>query len=361
MRIIFAGGGTGGHLFPGIALAQIHKSEILFLCTNRPFDKAQLERYKFNFHALPSPRLPSFRRPWTVLTFGINLLIALYQTSRYFSWFNPDVVVGLGGYGSFGPLVVALLRGVPVVLLEQNVLPGRISRLFAPFAKKVFCQWESSLRYLRNRKVLKATGSPVREEILSYVKRSKTEARKSLGLAKEHILLVIGGSQGAEALNRAVTDNIERFKKLSDKLGMIHLTGQKDYQRIKEVYEKSGIEHLVKPFSDDMGVIYAASDLALSRAGGIAIAEMTLFGLPMLLVPYPQAADNHQHFNAMDIYQKGAGILISQDELAGKVAYLLDDMERNGFKALEKISSRTKVLAMPDAAKEIMAVLSGIL
>lgn len=316
MKIIFAGGGTGGHLFPGIALAQTlsDKSTILFLCTNRPFDRNQLDRYKFAYQALPSPRLPSLKRPWTFIGFIINLLLALYRTNRCFSGLKPDIVIGLGGYGAFSSLIIALLRGVPFVLLEQNVLPGRISRLFSPFARKVFCQWKKSERYLRNRKCLTETGSPIRKDILSYINYNKSEARKQLGLTKEYILLVIGGSQGAEALNKAIIGNIPRLSRLSAKLGIIHLTGQNDYQGIKEAYEKSGIEHLVKPFSEDMGLIYAASDLALSRSGGIAIAEITLFGLPMILVPYPQAADNHQFFNAMEACEKGAGILIRQGE-----------------------------------------------
>ena len=363
MKIIFAGGGTGGHLFPGIALAQTFsdKSTVLFLCTNRLFDKTQLDRYKFDYNALPSPRLPSIKKPWTVFSFIVNFLLALRRTNRCFSGFKPDVVIGLGGYGAFSSLIIALARGVPFVLLEQNVLPGRISRLFSPFARKVFCQWGESQRYLRNRGCLTESGSPIRREILSYVNYNKSDARKQLGLTKEYILLVIGGSQGAEALNRAMADNMESFKKLSDKFGVIHLAGPNDYQRIQGVYEKSGIEHLVKPFSDDMGLIYAASDLALSRAGGIAIAEMTLFGLPMLLVPYPQAADNHQFFNAMDICQKGAGILISQGELAGKMSYILGDIEQNGFQIWKGISLKTKSLARPDAAEDIMNCLSGIL
>ncbi|HLD36847.1 MAG TPA: glycosyltransferase, partial [Planctomycetota bacterium] len=130
MKIIFAGGGTGGHLFPGIALAQTFsdKSTVLFLCTNRLFDKTQLDRYKFDYNALPSPRLPSIKKPWTVFSFIVNFLLALRRTNRCFSGFKPDVVIGLGGYGAFSSLIIALARGVPFVLLEQNVLPGRISR-----------------------------------------------------------------------------------------------------------------------------------------------------------------------------------------------------------------------------------------
>jgi UDP-N-acetylglucosamine--N-acetylmuramyl-(pentapeptide) pyrophosphoryl-undecaprenol N-acetylglucosamine transferase len=384
MKIVFAGGGTGGHLFPGIALAQyairpairrdfaaVQQSEILFLCTNRLFDKAQLDRYKFDYKALPSPRLPSMKRPWTVIIFIINLLLALYMTNRYFSGFKPDVVVGLGGYGAFSSLLIALSRGVPFVLLEQNVLPGRISRLFTPFAGKVFCQWKKSLRYLRNRKCLVPSGSPVRQEVLEYLSWDKKQARAKLGLTRERILLVIGGSQGAEALNRAVIDNMERLKELSSNLGIIHLTGERDYQWIKDAYAKSGLDHLVKPFSDDMGIIYAASDLALSRAGGIAIAEMALFGLPMLLVPYPQAADNHQFFNALDVYQNGGGILIRQparpagrsggDELVRKIAFIMDDIRRTGFQTLEDISDKVGFLSKPDSAKEIMNSLPGVL
>jgi len=363
MKIVFAGGGTGGHLFPGIALAQTFpsKSAILFLCTNRSFDQAQLDRYKFDYKALPSPRLPSIKRPWTVIIFVTNLLAALFRTNRYFSGFKPDVVVGLGGYGAFSSLIIALARGVPFVLLEQNVLPGRISRLFAPFARKVFCQWSSSMLHLRNRSNLMATGSPVRKEVLEYLSWDKKQARAKLGLTRERILLVIGGSQGAEALNRAVIDNIEHIKKLSGELGIIHLTGESDYRRIKEAYGKSGIEHLVKPFSDDMGIIYAASDLALSRSGGIAIAEMALFGLPMFLVPYPQSADNHQFFNALDVDQHGGGILIRQDELARKMASIMGDIRKTGSQALEDISDKARSLSKPDSAKEIMNSLPGVL
>ena len=339
MRIIFAGGGTGGHLFPGIALAQelflskeIGEKKLLFLCTNKPFDQQQLSRYKLDYQALPSPRLPALKNPLSILKFLINLIISLYYTHKYFRRFKPEVVIGLGGYGSFSPLTIAILRGIPFALLEQNVLPGKITRFFSPFARYVFCQWDKSAKYLRNRKIIRSTGSPIRKEILLSATDSsydnKANARKQLDLTKEYILLVIGGSQGAEAINKTMIDNIDALKKVSDRLGIIHLTGEREHQRVKDTYKKTGIEAVVKPFSEEMNIIYSASDFALSRAGGIAIAEMAMFGLPMILVPYPNAADNHQFFNALEVQQSGAGVIINQDNLSQKIEIVVKEFLR---------------------------------
>lgn len=369
MKIILAGGGTGGHLFPGIALAQTFclksqipnpKSRILFLCTNRPFDKKQLERYKFNYYALPSPKLPSLKKPLSPIKFPFSLLLSLYHTNKYFTAFRPDVVVGLGGYGAFSSLVIAMLRGIPFVLLEQNILPGKITRAFHPFAKNVFCQWNKSAKYLRNRKSIKITGSPIRNEILlptNGLINNKSNARKQLGISKEYILLIIGGSQGAEALNKGIIAKIDVLKKLSGRLGIIHLTGEKDYQMINDTYKNAGIEAVVKTFVDEMSLIYAASDFALSRAGGIAIAEMAIFGLPMILVPYPHAADNHQFLNALEIQESGAGFVINQNHLAKQIGTIINDFVNTGTKTL---SQNAKCLTKNNTAGIIIDYLQSL-
>lgn len=352
MRIILAGGGTGGHLFPGVALAQelCSKSEILFLCTNKPFDRQHLNRYHLDYKIIPSPKLPSFKIPLSIIKFPINLITSLYYTNKYFNEFKPSTVIGLGGYGAFSSLVIAMLRRIPFVLLEQNILPGKITRFFNPFARYVFCQWDESVKYLRNRKSIKTTGSPIRKEILLSINgliNNKSNVRKQLGLTKEYILLIIGGSQGAEALNKGIIDNIDMLKKLSDRLGIIHLTGEKDYQMIKDTYQNAGIEAVVKTFADEMSIIYAASDFALSRAGGIAITEMAIFGLPMILVPYPHAADNHQFFNASEVHKSGAGFVINQNHLSKQIGTMINDFINTGTKTL---SQNAKSLARNNTA-----------
>lgn len=348
-------------MFPGIALARQLPGPVLFLCTSRSFDKEQLERHQLDFRALPAPRLPSLKRPWTFFTFGVNLLRSLFRSYQAFLEFKPDLVVGLGGYGAFSPLIIALLRGVPLVLLEQNVRPGRISRLFAPFAAKIFCQWPESFSHFRSRRSLLFSGSPVRSEVLSCAGYGKARARQELGLSKKYIILVIGGSQGAGALNQAALNNMERLAKIAEQTGVIHLTGPGDYREIKEAYERAGLEHLVMPFSDKMGPVYAASDLAFSRAGGMAIAEMMLFGLPVFLAPYPQAADNHQFFNALAVCRKGAGVLIRQEFLDAKMAEVIDSISQGRMPVPDGMVPNARALAMPGAASDIISSLSGIL
>jgi UDP-N-acetylglucosamine--N-acetylmuramyl-(pentapeptide) pyrophosphoryl-undecaprenol N-acetylglucosamine transferase len=286
------------------------------------------------------------------------LFLSLYFTLGYFRRFKPGIIVGLGGYGSFSSIIIALVLRIPFVLLEQNVLPGKITRLFSPFARYVFCQWHKSIRYLRNRKNIKITGSPVRKEICQAMNLSREDARKKLNLSKENIWLILGGSQGAEALNQAVIENMEYLKKLSDQLGIIHLTGEKDFPVIRQLYQKAKIEALVKPFSEDMGIIYSASNFALTRAGGIAIAEMSLFGIPMILVPYSYSSENHQFFNAYEVERLGAGITIDQkfisQELKGILDKFLTDMPAFA-PALLPLGEES--LGVPDSAQQIICLL----
>ncbi|MFH1227035.1 MAG: UDP-N-acetylglucosamine--N-acetylmuramyl-(pentapeptide) pyrophosphoryl-undecaprenol N-acetylglucosamine transferase [Planctomycetota bacterium] len=309
-KVIIAGGGTGGHLFPGIALAQQFLCKPLFLCTDRPFDSQQLARYGFYFRVLPSPRLSL--KPG----FIVKMAKSLYESFKRIEEFQPDLVIGLGGYGSFGPLLAALLKGIPFILLEQNLLPGRVTRLFNPFARTIMCQWSSSAGYLYNRNNISITGSPLRKEIRNI---ARAEAKSKLGLTRDKVIAVVGGSQGAHAVNQAIIGKADYLAKSADKAAIIHLTGEKDYHDVKSAYDKNGIESFVSPFYEDMSVIYSAADIVLSRSGGIAIAEIAFFGLPMILIPFPQAADNHQFFNARDVAAKGAGVIIPQNQLGGKL------------------------------------------
>ncbi|MBI4711881.1 MAG: UDP-N-acetylglucosamine--N-acetylmuramyl-(pentapeptide) pyrophosphoryl-undecaprenol N-acetylglucosamine transferase [Planctomycetes bacterium] len=358
MRVLLTGGGTGGHLFPGIALAQelslksaIHnpQSAILFLCTQRPFDSKQLARYGFKYYALPSPRL-SFS-PLFIIQAGRQLCgVATESRPGRRGSFRPDVVVGLGGYGSFAPLVIALLKGIPVVMLEQNLLPGRITRLLSPFAKRIFCQWSGTKRYLYRRNNVIHSGSPLRRDVTDSPQRLKdSKSFVPSCLRGKRVLAIIGGSQGAEALNQAVVSRISHLA--SQRIGIIHLTGEKDFNMVKSAYEQAGIQAFVAPFYEDMAAVYQAADLVVSRAGGIAIAEMTAFGLPVVLVPYPYAADDHQTLNAQEVAKMGAGLFIRQSELDSRmpeIIQLFRDDDR-----LKQMSARSSALAKPNAGTTI--------
>lgn len=364
MNIIFAGGGTGGHLFPGIALAQellksgnVGPNAALFLCTDRDFDRRQLDRYKFDYRVLPSPRLPNWRNPLAVAKFLFKMFSTLQHTKRCFKEFNPDVVVGLGGYGAFSSIHTAKSRRLPFVQLEQNVLPGKITRRYCRSAQAVFSQWVGSAQYIPKCKAFEKTGSPIRQEILECLEVSKSDARAQLNLSNKYILLIIGGSQGAESINKLIVDNINVLAKQAHRLSIIHLTGGKDYESMKNTYTHAGIQAVVKSFSDNMGILYAASDFAISRSGGIAITEMAVFGLPMILIPLPTAADNHQYYNGLEVQNIGAGIIVPQDEMAQRIESVIEQF----ITEPGKFSQNAHKLGNKDSAKIILDKLNSLL
>lgn len=313
-RVLFAGGGTGGHLYPGIALAHTLKTRILFLCTERPFDRLALEAAGLPYCVLPAPRIsPSFP-----LRFGR----ACARAARVLLEFRPDVVVGLGGYGSVPTLVAATCLGIRFVLLEQNVLPGKANRALARLAARVFVQWDGTK--ISGRVV--AAGSPLRATLTRI---DRVEACGRLGLdSRQPVVLVLGGSQGAEALNSVDLD-----------VQTLRIVGRGRTARGTVVLE----------YLNEMELAYSAADLAISRAGALAIAELAHFGIPTVLVPYPHAADDHQRENARRLGD--AAWVVEETELPrlrGIVDKLVsgDPEVHNRGRALQRF-------ARPDAARTI--------
>ncbi|MBI4835306.1 MAG: undecaprenyldiphospho-muramoylpentapeptide beta-N-acetylglucosaminyltransferase [Planctomycetes bacterium] len=359
MKIVIAGGGTGGHLFPGIALAQslsrkdkqlTTKNETLFLCTDRPFDAKQLARYQFDYKIVSSPRLSASP------LFIFKLIKSVNTAYRIMSRFNPDCVIGLGGYGSFSTLLVAKMRGIPIILLEQNVLPGKVTRRFSAWARYVACQWKGSARHLANPLRARLTGSPVRDEIKRIARR---DAASKLGInPSRKTLAIIGGSQGAEAINRFILDNIDLVKSYKDRIALIHLCGEKDYPALKEAYSKcDGLSYHLSPFTEDMSTVYSAADLVLARSGGITIAELTALGLPAVLVPFPYAAENHQYYNALGMTNQNASILIEQKDLSpDKLKHIIEKVLLDE-PTLSKMAEASKTLGNPDSSQKIIALM----
>lgn len=357
MKIIIAGGGTGGHLFPGIALAQTaqlnrpinQQLQIIFLCTERPFDTRELTRYKFDYKILPSPRLSL--SPKFVIKFIKSLVIAYQAMTKL----RPDYVIGLGGYGSFPSLIIAKMLNIPIILLEQNLLPGKVNRIFSAWAKLVLCQWQGSKKYLANPLRARIIGSPIRIEIKRI---ARDEACKKLGVDPgKKILAILGGSQGAEAINRLIVENINILIPRKNQITIIQLTGEADYQKVKAIYESSGINHYVAAFSREMSEIYSCADLVIARAGGITIAELTALGIPAVLIPYPHAAENHQYLNAREFARYGAGLLIEQKELnTDKLRYIIEDILFNRA-ALTQMAQSSQKLGFPQSGQEIVSLL----
>jgi UDP-N-acetylglucosamine--N-acetylmuramyl-(pentapeptide) pyrophosphoryl-undecaprenol N-acetylglucosamine transferase len=360
MRIAFAGGGTGGHLFPGLSLAEeLHRRDpaghMLFLCTDRDRAYTGLVEPWLDVAVLPGSHRGALPRRLA------GLVPAARGALRQFLRFRPDLVVGLGGYGSLAPVLCARVLGIPTLLLEQNVVPGRANRLLARLADEVACQWEESSGYFARRGRVSITGNPIRTRIR---RAGKAESAAALGLeVSTPTLLVMGGSQGARPLNHRMVDALPHFAEAGRPIQFVHLAGRADCEQVAAAYAEHGLRAAVRGFLDDMSLAYGACDLALSRAGGTSIAELTALGLPALLVPLPHAADDHQRLNAQVLEYRGAALVLEQDELtapglARQVLSLLDDPAR-----LAHMAARSLAVGVPRAASvvadRVQALLSG--
>ncbi|HZL73547.1 MAG TPA: UDP-N-acetylglucosamine--N-acetylmuramyl-(pentapeptide) pyrophosphoryl-undecaprenol N-acetylglucosamine transferase [Planctomycetota bacterium] len=344
MRVLFAGGGTGGHLYPGIALAQSlgAGSRSFFLCTERAFDARELAAYGMDFEILAAPRI----RPLIALPGA--MLGAVAQARRRLRKFAPDLVVGLGGYGSFPTLAAATMEGTPYVLLEPNAQPGRANLLAARGARRIYTQWEETRRSFPGlgSRVVHA-GSPLRSGL---DRLPREEARRRLGLEGDApVVGVIGGSQGADSLNRLVV------RELASAPGarILHLAG-KMAEAVRAEYRAAGRDARVEEFRRDMGTVYSACDLVISRAGALAIAELQALGCASVLVPYPHAAGDHQAANARLLARAGAAGLV--DEREARTGALADWVRRlmRGDAVFDRMRRVISTLARPDSARHIV-------
>jgi UDP-N-acetylglucosamine--N-acetylmuramyl-(pentapeptide) pyrophosphoryl-undecaprenol N-acetylglucosamine transferase len=261
--------------------------------------------------------------------------------------FRPNVVVGLGGYGSVAPVACAAVLRAPCVLLEQNVVPGRANRWLSHLASEVACQWADSASYFPRRDKVRVTGNPIRAAV---GRMARERAARELGLDPSRpTLLVMGGSQGARPLNDLVVAGLAFFE-AARPIQFVHLAGRADRGRVAAAYEQYNLRATVLGFLQDMSLAYSACDLALSRAGGTSIAELTALGVPSILVPYPHAADDHQRANARVLEYHGAAVLLDQESLSprrlvSRVAELLGSPARLAY-----MSRRSRSFGVPRAA-----------
>ena len=312
-KVVIAGGGTGGHLFPGIALAEefIRRKDgwkIIFIGTGKDLEKRMLPRWGFELMTVPA--LPLKGRTWWGKGIGIiTLLQGIWISRGLLRGIAPRLVIGLGGYAAGSVLIAAYLLGIKRVIQEQNVYPGLTNRMAARFAQRIFLSWTEGTRFFPAKKV-RVTGNPLRRGVMAG--RNNKRARKPF------TLLILGGSQGAATINRAVIEAFPALEEITKDLRIIHQTGEVDYHWVKGKYEAKECEVSVHPFIDKMASCYREAHLVICRAGATTITELCAWGRASILIPYPYAADDHQRKNAQVLVNHGAGRMILDAELSGK-------------------------------------------
>jgi UDP-N-acetylglucosamine--N-acetylmuramyl-(pentapeptide) pyrophosphoryl-undecaprenol N-acetylglucosamine transferase len=349
MKILIAGGGTGGHLFPGIALAEEfatrhHKNEVVFVGTERGLEQRVVPAAGFKLEIIRARGLKGVGL-WRVLSSLLTLPVAFWQSWRILWRYRPDVVVGVGGYAS-GPVVLAAwLQRIPTALQEQNALPGLTNRILGRLVDVAFVSFEEARRYFPAAKV-QVVGNPIRRALLdNYLRSSVAHARFTV--------LVFGGSLGARAINQRMMEALDHLVDVRDQLHFVHQTGKSDVEVIRWTYGQKGFSADVLEFIDDMSAAYARAELVVCRAGATTLAELTVCKKASILIPYPHATDDHQAKNAQALVDAGAAIMIRQSVLTGalladEIRGLMNDPERR--KRMEK---KAGLLGRPEAAKEL--------
>lgn len=350
MRCLIAGGGTGGHLFPGIAVAMELKrrfdADVLFVTGSRRLESDVLLRRGFRAKSIRVEGIKG--RGWRKsLPALMKLPLGMLQSAWIIRSFAPKAVLGVGGYSAGPVCLAAVIMGIPTAIHEQNAYPGFTNRALAGRVDRAFISFEASRPHLKARSVV-LTGNPVREEFF---------AMDDKGLRPEggFGLLVVGGSQGSRAINRVIVDALSIMKGEGLCPRVTHQTGREDYLKVKEDYKEKGLDGDVIPFIEDMAGAYARADLVVSRAGATTIFELAAAGKPSILIPYPHATNRHQEINARYLEQGGAAEMALEKDLSGeRLADMLARYMKNPSE-IRQMGNRAGRLARPDAA----AVIAG--
>jgi UDP-N-acetylglucosamine--N-acetylmuramyl-(pentapeptide) pyrophosphoryl-undecaprenol N-acetylglucosamine transferase len=354
MRAILAGGGTGGHVIPAVAIAQALKeqyaAEVLFIGTARGIENRLVPAAGFPLRLVQVGALKNVSLA-TRLKTAVDLPRAIWTSSRIISEYRPGVMIGVGGYASGPAMLAAALSSVPTLAFEPNVVPGFANRLVAPMVSAAAVHFEETGRYFRRFEV---TGVPVRKAFCEIGPRTG-DPRPTL--------LVFGGSQGAHFINELVISSVTELHTLIPQLHIIHQTGERDYNEAQAAYLAAGGSAEVYPFIDDMPATFARADLLLCRSGASTVAEVMAAGKPAIFVPFPRAADDHQKRNAEALERAGAAVMaeeksLTRESLMKLVSTLLKDPETRA-----SMAQAAHKFAHPQAASEIAemaATLAGV-
>jgi UDP-N-acetylglucosamine--N-acetylmuramyl-(pentapeptide) pyrophosphoryl-undecaprenol N-acetylglucosamine transferase len=337
-RAVIACGGTGGHLFPGLAVAEALKDrghEVLLIVSEKAIDSLALKAHpEFRFEKLPSVGMPSPLSP-AFVRFLRRSWESLGHCRSLYRKFRPSVVLGMGGFTSTAPLLAGRLQKLPTLIHESNAIPGRANLLASRFVTRVLLGFPDCAARFPGRDCA-VTGTPVRRDLGEKIPKEEALARLKLE-SDRPTLLVMGGSQGASGLNQALFKVVPLLGRLPFQI--IHLTGDKDDRLAAANYQREGIPHFVAPFYHRMEELYSAADLVVSRAGAASLSELSRFSLASVLVPYPFAADDHQTANAKIFVDAGASELLPEREITPDAFAVLlsnilsDERRRSGMAA----------------------------
>lgn len=358
-KIIIAGGGTGGHLFPAIAIGQELENEgiiVKYIGSKNGIESSGKFIEKNKIELLD---IKGVARDFSIssiiknIVLPFKVLMTYLRVKRIFKNFNPDLVIGTGGYSCALPLYIAIKKNILTAIQEQNVLPGLVTRKFSNKVDIVFTSFDATKKYL-NKNNYFLTGNPIRKQIKQL---DTQESRKKLGLdLGKHTILIIGGSQGARSINKHFQLNYRQY--LDKNIQIIWQTGNNSADIIKKVND-SNIKKF--DFIDKMEYAYSASDLIISRAGATAISEILYLGKPSILIPYPFAANNHQELNAQVLDNIGASVMVKENEfkdniLENKIFEIIDSSEKINLlkKNALKFSNRNSSFLIKEKIKEIV-------
>jgi UDP-N-acetylglucosamine--N-acetylmuramyl-(pentapeptide) pyrophosphoryl-undecaprenol N-acetylglucosamine transferase len=350
MRVVIAGGGTGGHLFPGIAIAEEFlkrddQTKIIFIGTKKGIESKLLGQLGYELREIDIEGV-SGRGGKALVKGTYHIPLSMFQSGRILKQFRPHIVVGVGGYASGPAVLTAHFMHMPTAIAEQNAIPGITNRILGNFADKIFVTYAQTRTYFPRTKVI-LSGNPVRAAFV--MERGKEKEKKDYWQ-----LLIFGGSQGAEAINKSIIDILPQLQSMKGKVHVLHQTGSRQLEDIRKAYEQFGIQAEVTPFIVDMAGAYAAADLIICRAGATSLAEITAAGKTAILIPYPWAANDHQLKNAQALASEGAAVVIPEKELSGgKLFCAVENLLRDKQK-LQQMEKNSLRMSQIDAAATIV-------
>ncbi len=354
----FAGGGTGGHIYPGIAVAEKiielqPTAKIHFFCSSRDIDSQILSKTGFEFTKLPAE--PPSLRPATLLRFTKTFLQSAKIASRIFDKTENPIVVGIGGFTAAPVCRAAHKRKIPLNLINVDIVPGRANKLIARWADEIFVQFEETAQYLKKQKhKINVTGCPLRKTF-ENPDPQKTIDRLNLDKNKK-TLLITGASSGSQNINNTICSLLKFLDRFADKWQIAHITGVNNFEQVNAKYSNVKIAHKIVDYYDDMADLFAAADLALGRSGAVSVAEYAASGTPSICIPYPYHKDMHQYLNAGKLVEAGAAVIVDDlSDTQERVDWLAEELEtllKNDDK-LAEMKQNCKKVADKNAAKII--------
>lgn len=362
MKVILAGGGTGGHLFPALAVAENIKekypdAEIIFVGTELGIEKRVVPQYGYELKFISSRGFVGKSIKEKMVSI-IKLIQSCKESDKILKSFLPDIVIGVGGYASFPLVLAASLKKFPTLILEQNTVPGLANKILGKFVSAIAITYPETIDYFPGKKVY-LTGTPIRKSIF-YADRNKAFELFNLDVDKITVL-VFGGSLGARKINKAVTESLPYLFEIKEKIQFIHQTGDADYNWVSDEYKRLNFKGRVLPFIYEMAEAYSVADIIVSRAGASTVAEITALGKASILIPYPFAAYNHQELNARRLQSRGACEMILDRELNGellakKIKKII--LEPNLKKEMELAMT---AFGKPNAAEKIIEIAESLI